>query len=126
MALNFLELEGLMWDCSWSFLLQLLPDAMINENSCRTIVHACCMYVHSHDMWDWDAKKVVWPKPDWPDRFRCPSHVIEKEILVHPPSHTHCHNGQVPALGAEEVRGKLLIEDQESENGGKIRPSLTW
>jgi len=73
-----------MWDSSWSFLLQLLPDAMIKGNSCQMIVHACCMYVHSCDMWDWDAKKAVWPKPDWPGQFRCFCHVIEKEILAHP------------------------------------------
>ena len=61
-----------MWDSSWSFLLQLLPDAMINENSCQTIMHASCMYVHSRDMWDWNAKKAVWPKPDWLDWLRHP------------------------------------------------------
>ena len=32
-ALIFLKLERVMWDSSWSFLLQLLPDGMINENS---------------------------------------------------------------------------------------------
>ena len=39
-------------------------------------------------------------------------------------SHAHLHNGQTPALGAEEVRGKL-IEDQESETGEKTSKTIT-
>ena len=112
-----------MWDSSWSFLLQLLPDAMINENSCQTIMHASCMYVHSRDMWDWNAKKAVWPKPDCPDKFRCPCHVIEKEILVHP---TLTYTSPQWTGSSTKIRGKLLIEDQGSGNGGNIRPSQTW
>jgi len=29
--------------------------------------------------------------------------------------HAHLYNGQAPALGAEEVRGKLIDEDLELE-----------
>ena len=110
------------WD-SWSFAMQLLLDAMINENSCQTIMHASCMYVHSRDMWDWNAKKAVWPKPDCPDKFRCPCHVIEKEILVHP---TLAYTSPQWTGSSTKIRGKLLIEDQGSGNGGNIRPSQTW
>jgi len=95
-------------------------EQLPNDCACMLHVHTLTRYVGL------GCQKGGLAKTGLAGRFCCPSHVIEKEILVHPPSHTHCHNGQAPALGAEEVRGKLLIEDQESENGGKIRPSLTW
>ena len=51
------------------------------------------------------------------------AHVIEKGIWAHLFSHAHLHNGQAPALDAEDVRGKL-IEDRESERTStlSIRP----
>jgi len=50
--------------------------------------------------------------------------MIEKGIWALLPPHAHLHNGQAPALGAEEVRGKL-IEDQESETGEKTSKTIT-
>ena len=52
------------------------------------------------------------------------AHVIEKGIWAHLFSRAHLHNGQGPALGAKEVRLKL-IEDQESETRDKTSKTIT-